>query len=169
MIFKAELLFCLGSQNGMHTKAILSLTFIMLSRLSGSKLLRVAQRLQEKCLELLRRIDRLEAEIGQLQEELKKQKVKSVNEGANKPSSKQAEWDKKGVGNDGKGKTGKKGRGKKPRKGAGNRCKTVAVDRKEKATVDHCSLCGKDLLDEKPLESSNTRIIEETRLCSCPE
>jgi transposase len=145
----------------MHTKAILSLTFIMLSRLSGSKLLRVAQRLQEKCLELLRRIDRLEAEISQLQEELKKQKVKSVNEGANKPSSKQAEWDKKGVGNDGKGKTGKKGRGKKPRKGAGNRCKTVAVDRREKATVDHCSLCGKDLLDEKPLESSNTRIIED--------
>ena len=83
---------------------------------------------------------------------LKKNKIKSVNRNANKPSSKQAEWDEKGVGNDGKGKKKGKGRGKKPRKGAGNRPKNhLLPDRTEKATVDLCNLCGKDLTDELPL------------------
>jgi transposase len=101
------------------------------------------------------------AEIEKLKEELKKNKIKSVNTNANKPSSKQPEWDKKGVGNDGKGKKKGKGRGKKPRKGAGNRPKNVESDRTEEATVDRCNLCGKDLTGQDPLESSNERIIED--------
>jgi hypothetical protein len=109
----------------------------------------------------LKRNDKLEEEINRLKEEPKKDKIKSVNKDANKPSSKRPEWDKEGVGNDGKGKKGRKGRGKKPRKGAGNRPKKLEVDRTETATVEHCTLCGKDLSDEKALETNNERIIED--------
>jgi len=31
----------------------------------------------------------------------------------------------------------------------------------EKATVEHCGLCGKDLSDQEPLESTNERIVED--------
>lgn len=68
---------------------------------------------------------------------------------------------KRGGGNDGKGKKKGKGRGKKPRKGAGNRPKNLEPNRTEKATVDRCDLCGKDLTDQKPLESANIRIVED--------
>lgn len=63
------------------------------------------------------------------------------------------------MGNDGKGKKKRKGRGKKPRKGAGNRPKDIKPNRTEKAKVDSCSLCGKDLSDQEPLESTNERIV----------
>ena len=65
------------------------------------------------------------------------------------------------MGNDGKGKRKRKGRGKKPRKGAGNRPKEIKPNRTEKATVDSCSLCGKDLSGQEPLEITNERIIED--------
>ena len=65
------------------------------------------------------------------------------------------------MGNDGKGKKKRKGRGKKPRKGAGNRPKNFKPDRTEKATVDRCNLCGKDLTFQDALESSNERFIED--------
>ena len=140
---------------------ILSATFAVLSKWSRKKLLGAIQILKENCTELFDRNNELEAEIKELKEQLKNQKIKSVNLDANKPSSKRPEWDKKGVGNDGKGGKKPKGRGRKPRKGAGNRPKKLEPDRTEKATVDHCSLCGRDLSDQEPLETSNGRIIED--------
>ena len=145
----------------MNIQDILSATYTVLSKLSKNRLLRAIQSLREKYIKLEEKNNEFEAEIEKLKEELKKNKIKSVNKNANKPSSKQPEWDKKGVGNDGKGKKKGKGRGKKPRKGAGNRPKNVEPDRTEEATVDRCNLCGKDLTGQDPLESSNERIIED--------
>lgn len=143
----------------MTIKDILSITYIALSKLSQNKLLRALQSLREKYIELAKIIDELKAENAKLKEALISQKIKSVNRNANKPSSKQPEWEEKGVGNDGKGKKKRKGRGKKPRKGAGNRPKDIKPNRTEKAKVDSCSLCGKDLSDQEPLESTNERIV----------
>lgn len=145
----------------MDLKTILSFTYSMLSIFSKKRLLGIVQSLRESYIELEKKVSGLEAENERLKEELKSQKIKSVNTNANKPSSKQPEWDKKGVGNDGKEKKKGKGRGKKPRTGAGNRPKNRTPDRTEKAEVDQCSLCGKDLSEQKPLESSNVRIIED--------
>ena len=143
----------------MTIKDILSTTYIALSKLSRNKLLRALQSLREKYIELEKIINELKAENAKLKEALISQKIKFVNRNANKPSSKQPEWEEKGVGNDGKGKKKRKGRGKKPRKGAGNRPKDIKPNRTEKAKVDRCSLCGKDLSDQEPLESTNERII----------
>ena len=151
----------------MTIKNILSASYIVLAKLSKTRLLKVLQSLREKYIkleeknnELKEENEKLKEENEKFKEELKKQKIKSVNKNANKPSSKQPEWDKKGVGNDGKGKKGK-GRGKKPRKGAGNRPKNFKPDRTEKVTVDRCNLSGKDLSAQEPLESSNKRVIED--------
>ncbi len=103
----------------------------------------------------------LKQENKRLKAELKKLKIQSVNIEANKPSSKQPEWDKKGVGNDGKEKRKRKGRGKKARKGAGNRSKSKKITKETKATVENCDICGKDLTKHPPLQSSNERIIED--------
>lgn len=65
----------------------------------------------------------------------------------------------KGVGNDGIDK--KKGRGKKGRKGAGNKAKYRPVTHHETAKVERCDICGKDLLEQPPLQSENVRIIED--------
>ena len=146
----------------MNIRDILSATHKALSKLSKNRLLRALQSLRERYIGLEDKIKRVEAENQKLKDQIKNGKIKSVNMNANRPSSKRPEWDEKGVGNDGKGKKKRKGRGKKPRKGAGNRSKNLLVpDRTEKATVDRCSLCGKDLTDEAPLESSNKRIIED--------
>lgn len=145
----------------MNIKDILLATYIALTKLSKSQLLKALQCLRAKYVELDETITLLKAENEKLKEQLKSKKIESVNKNANKPSSKQAEWDEKGVGNDGKGKNKGKGRGKKPRQGAGNRVKNVEPTRTEKATVDECSLCGKDLTDQPPLESSNERTIED--------
>jgi len=145
----------------MNVKGTISASYTGLSKLSKNRLLRALQSLRDKYIKLEEKNNELEAENERLKEELKKKKIKSVNKNANKPSSKQPEWDKKGVGNDGKEKKKGKGRGKKPRKGAGNRPKNVEPDRTEKATVDRCFLCDKDLIGQDPLESSNERIIED--------
>ncbi|MCP4252580.1 MAG: hypothetical protein GY775_04060, partial [Candidatus Scalindua sp.] len=101
----------------------------------------------------------LREENARLKEELKKQKIHETNKAANCPSSKQPEWEAKGVGNDGKGK--KRRRGKKARKGAGNKRKDVKPNSTSKAQVEACDVCGKDLSKEEPLESVNERIIED--------
>jgi len=145
----------------MTIKYILSRTYAALAKSPKNRLLEALQSLREKYIKLEEKNNELRAENKKLKEELKKQKIKSVNKNANKPSSKQPEWDKKGVGNDGKGKKKRKGRGKKPRKGAGNRPKNLEPDRTEKATVDRCSLCDKDLTDQDSLESCNERIVED--------
>ncbi|UCF84375.1 MAG: IS66 family transposase [Desulfobacteraceae bacterium] len=124
------------------------------------KLVEAVQILKERYKELEEQNKALKEENARLKEELNKQKIRSINESANKPSSKQPEWEVKGVGNDGKGKKGK-GRGNKPRKGAGNQTKNTQPTRTEKAAVDHCSLCGKDLSKKEALESTNDRIIKD--------
>ena len=88
----------------MSLKDILLATYIALSKLSKSKLLKALQSLREKYVELEATNSQLKAENAKLKEQLKSEKIKSVNKNANKPSSKQAEWEEKGVGNDGKGK-----------------------------------------------------------------
>ena len=102
---------------------------------------------------------KLREENKRLKEELKKLKVKEVNKEVNKPSSKQGEWEVKGVGNDNNGKS--KRRGKKGRKGAGNKRKIKKATRITRAHLDSCPKCGKDLSKAKTLDSSPTRIIED--------
>lgn len=108
---------------------------------------------------LANRNNELELENIRLKAELSKLKVKEVNLKVNQPTSKQAEWELKGVGNDGKGR--RKGRGKKGRKGAGNKGKAKLITRTETAKVERCSICGKVLTEQPSLESENIRIIED--------
>jgi len=145
----------------MTIKEVLSASYLALSKLTKNKLLRALQSLREKYIELEKKINEVEAENTKLKEKFKSLKIKSVNKDANRPSSKQPEWEEKGVGNDGKGKKKGRGRGKAPRKGAGNRAKKKKPNRTEKATVEECCLCGKDLSEQQPLESTNDRIIED--------
>lgn len=122
-------------------------------------LVEALDKLRNKYIESEKRIKELEEENKQLKEKLEAYKIQSVNKEANKPSSKKAEWEVKGVGNDGKDKKKGKGRGNKPREGSGNRMKNLEPNRTESATVEECSICGKDLSKEKPLKSTNERII----------
>lgn len=118
--------------------------------------------LRKKYQELEKQNKEQREEIIRLKAKLEKIKIKSINLEANKPSSKQPEWDKKGVGNDGKGNQSKgKGRGRKARKGAGNRRKDKKVTRTIKATVDNCDNCDRDLTEVPALQSINERIVED--------
>ena len=101
----------------------------------------------------------LEEENVRLKAELEKIKIKEVNKEVNKPSSKQPEWEPKGVGN--YPKSGKQRRGKKKRNGSGNKRKTKEALIKAKARLESCTNCGNDLSSESPLKDSNTRIIED--------
>lgn len=110
------------------------------------------------------RLVELEEENTRLKAELEKAKIKEVNKEVNRPSSKQPEWEPKGVGNDQNGIHRK--RGKEKRKGSGNKRKTKGVSVKVRATLESCSNCGNDLSLEVPLKDSNTRIIEDiTDVC----
>lgn len=111
--------------------------------------------------------EELEEENKRLKAELEKLKIKAVNRDANKPSSKQPEWEPKGVGNDQNGK--RRGRGKKKRKGSGNKRKPKEPTAKAKAKLVSCINCGKDLSSVEPLKNSNTRIIEDISEVSEPE
>jgi len=101
----------------------------------------------------------LKSKIAELESLEQSSKVKQVNLSSNKPSSKQAEWEAKGVGNDGLDK--KQGRGKQGRKGSGNKSKTKSITHREIATVKRCLYCGLDLSDSPALQTSNKRIIED--------
>ncbi len=101
----------------------------------------------------------LEEENRRLKAALEKARIKDVNKEANKPSSKQPEWEPKGVCNYPKG--GRRGRGKKKREGSGNKRKTKEASIKVDATLDSCTNCGNDLSLQAPLKDSNTRIIED--------
>ena len=151
----------------MSIKSVISSTLMFLFGLSKEKLVQIVDvlrkqyvSLQKEHEDLLDRYKKLEEENKRLKNEEAKNKVKTVNKKANQPSSKQAEWEMKGVGNDGLDK--KKGRGKKGRKGAGNKSKNKnAVNREQTASVDKCYRCGKDLSMQPALQSKNTRIIED--------
>jgi hypothetical protein len=132
--------------------------------LPKKRLIDIILSLREDYTKAQAQINKLEAENAKLKEELKQQKIKGVNSAANKPSSKQAEWEDKASqpdqNNEDK-KEKKKKRPTKPRAGAGNKAKPRTPDRTETATVDECDLCGKDLRDKQPLKSRNERIIED--------
>lgn len=117
------------------------------------------EQLKQEKESLLVRLSELESSNELLKKQQVAAKVKSVNKKSNQPSSKQGEWELKGVGNDGKGK--RKGRGKKGRKGAGNKPKNKAVTKEEKAEVERCATCGRDLSEVPALASTNERIIED--------
>jgi transposase len=101
----------------------------------------------------------LEQKILEFESKETKAKIQEVNKSYSKPTSKQPEWEDKGVGNDGKGK--KKRRANKGRKGSGNKPKNLIVTDKKTATVENCAFCGKDLSEQETVESINTRIIED--------
>ena len=145
----------------MNLKEILTISFNMLFKWSKAKLSKALIELRDEYIRSQNRVNQLEKEITQLREKLEQGNIKDTNKQVNKPSSKQAEWEKgSGAGKD-KGKKKPRGRKPKPRKGAGNRPKNQTPNREETATVDQCDLCGKDLSDQKPLKSTNERIIED--------
>lgn len=113
------------------------------------------------------KLKKLKAENKALNKELKKGKIKEINKEVNKPSSKQAEWEVKGVGNDNKGKP--KRRGKKGRNGAGNKRKKKKSTKTLNERVKNCPKCGKDLSKKKPLKSTYNRTIEDISDVTEPE
>lgn len=115
--------------------------------------------LEQKNQALLLRLGQLEKSNKALEKAKSEEKIRAVNKKSNQPSSKQAEWELKGVGNDGKGK--RKGRGKKGRKGAGNKPKNKTITKEENPILENCSNCGRNLIEQKPLASKNERIIED--------
>lgn len=146
----------------MSIKEIISSRFEALKNWPKKMLVEALERLKKRYIILEKQNSEFKEENRRLAEENKKlrdmlesQKIKSVNKVTNKPSSKKAEWEEKGVGNDGKKK--RNGRGKNPRKGAGNNQKTDKPDRVERITVERCDICGKDLSEDEPLESTNER------------
>lgn len=150
----------------MSLKFLLASTLQYLTAFSKQRLLQAVLILREKYVELdgenqalANKIKELEAENSQLKSEQIRQKVQTVNKVVNQPTSKQPEWETKGVGNDGKG--GKKGRGHKGRKGAGNKPKDLMVTHTEQSKVERCNICGRDLSDQPALESVNIRTIED--------
>jgi len=143
----------------MSLQSILSFTFLYLRNFSKQKLINKILILRDQYLELVNKNNELEQENNRLKEDLSKQRVQQVNKTANQPTSKQAEWELKGVGNDGQGK--KKGRGKMGRKGAGNKAKDRPVTHHETAKVENCDICGRDLSEQPPLQTENVRIIED--------
>jgi transposase len=117
--------------------------------------------LRERYLELEAQNKHLQEEIIRLKEQLQRDKIKATNKEVNKPSSKQAEWEKDGFEKENKKKArGKKGK-RKPREGSGNSPKNLKPNETATAEVEQCNLCGKDLRDQPPLESTNERIIED--------
>ncbi len=150
----------------MSLQSVLSFSIKYLSALPKIKLLQLINSLRDNYQSLSEKYDELSVAHKELEKEnalLKaaqtKQKIHEVNKTTNQPTSKQPEWEEKGVGNDGKGK--RKGRGKKGRKGGGNKLKSRPVTRNEYSEIEKCKICGRDLSKRQALESTNSRIIED--------
>jgi len=143
----------------MSIKDILIATYLTLLKWPKRRLIKALESLRTSYTELESQVDKLKEENAKLKQQLEQDKIKETNKQANKPSSKQAEWEKGGSKD--KGKKKRKGRQRKSRKGAGNRPKNMLPHSEKTATVDTCDLCGKDLSAQRPLESINERIIED--------
>ncbi len=150
----------------MSLQSILSTIFSKFTYFSKDKLLSILKDLisQYKSLDkeyvaLKLKYKEVSDKLSEFEKKEVSSKISSVNLSYSKPTSKQPEWEDKGVGNDGKGK--KKGRGKKGRKGSGNKQKNKTVTRHETVEVEKCDFCGNDLTDVKVANSCNTRIIED--------
>jgi transposase len=149
----------------MSLQSILSVTFQYLRNLSKRRILDALIKLRDQYLALENRNKELERENEQLKAEQTKNKIHAVNMKANQPTSKQPEWEQKGVGNDGIKK--RKGRGRQGRKGAGNKSKERPATHHETAKVEKCDVCGRDLSEQPALQTGNARIIED--IPSIPE
>lgn len=146
----------------MNLREIFTSSFNIFFKWRKAKLIKALIELRDKYLQSQTRVNQLEKEITQLKEKFEQEKIKATNQLVNKPSSKQAEWEKDVRPGKDKGKKKGKGGQRKPREGAGNRPKNLVPNRPdETATVDKCDLCGKDLSARAPLESTNERIIED--------
>lgn len=150
----------------MSLKSLIAFTFKYFLCYSKSKIINAFLALRDQYLRLHEEHTGLEKKYEELTKkyeallaEKMQQKVREVNKKVNQPTSKQPEWELKGVGNDGLGK--KKGRGKKGRKGAGNKAKERPVTDHETAKVERCHICGKDLSMQAPVATENVRIIED--------
>ena len=155
----------------MSINAIILAGYSLFFGLTKKKLIDVIMSLREEYTQAQAQIKQLKGDLiklkgenAKLKEALKQQQVKDVNRAANKPSSKQAEWEAKGnqTNQDREDQKPKKNkRPRKPRAGAGNQAKHRKADRTETATVDECDRCGKDLRDKQALNSHNERLIED--------
>ena len=143
----------------MGLQTIISSTLTYLFGLSKKSLVDIIDQLRKSYVTLESENEQLKSEIAALKAAATERKIKEVNQKSNQPSSKQAEWEEKGVGNDGKKKNRR--RGKKGRKGAGNKSKSKPITKEIKETVEQCANCGNDLSAVDPLKSSKTRIIED--------
>ena len=145
----------------MNLKEILITKFNIFFQWKKAKLIEALVDLREKYLQLQTKINQLEQENARLLEQIEREKIKGTNKEVNRPSSKQAEWEKGPSEGGDKGKKKRKRGKRKGRKGAGNRPKNLKPNETATAKVDKCDLCGKDLSDQPPLESTNERIIED--------
>ncbi len=78
----------------MNIKTLLTTTYQTLSGWRKVNLVAAVVKLRDKYLQLQDRIRKLEQENAQLKEQLEREKIKDTNKQVNKPSSKQAEWEK---------------------------------------------------------------------------
>ena len=155
----------------MSISAIIRAGYSVLLGLTKKTLIEAIMRLRDQYTQAQAEIKQLKGDIielkgenAQLKEALKQQQIKAVNKAANKPSSKQAEWEAKASQSDQHQQDNqqrKKKRTPKPRAGAGNQRKPRQPDRTETVTVDQCDRCGKDLRDKPALNSTNERVIED--------
>ena len=143
----------------MSFRSIISSTLIYFLGLPKKNLVEIIDQLRKRYALLSSENEALKAEIETLKSAAKQTKLQQVNAQSNKPSSKQAEWEAKGVGNDGKQKRGR--RGKKGRKGAGNKPKEKSPTKHITSKVSQCAKCGNDLRSAAVLPSSKTRIVED--------
>lgn len=143
----------------MSVKSALYLTLKFFLGMSKRRLVDAIAILRNQYFQLESENKKLKEENEKLKSEQAHQKVHEVNKAVNQPTSKKAEWELKGVGNDGKDK--KKPRGKSGRTGAGNETKQKPITHKETAGVDKCNICGRDLSSQPALQTSNIRIIED--------
>ena len=88
-----------------------------------AKLVKTLIELRDKYLQSQNRVNQLEKENTLLKKQLEEDKIKTTNKEVNKPSSKQAEWEKGGSKKKDKGKKKRRGGKQKPRQGAENRTK----------------------------------------------
>ena len=87
----------------MSIGSIISATLSFFRGLPKNKLVELIDQLRKSYQAIAEENASLREQIQALEAQTLKSKVESVNKQSNKPSSKQAEWEKKGVGNDEKG------------------------------------------------------------------
>ena len=88
----------------MSIGSIISATLSFFRGLPKNKLVELIDQLRKSYTAMAEENASLREQIQALEAQTLKSKVESVNKQSNKPSWKKAEWEEKGVGNDGKGK-----------------------------------------------------------------